>query len=73
MANCGAYGCTNRSGGQKNISFHRLPAENRDKWLRRRWLLNIKREGEIPKNLYICSQHFEPECFERDLKVGNKL
>ena len=55
MPNCGAYGCTNQSSGNKNISFHRLPAENRDKLLRRRWLLNIKRHSEIQKNLYICS------------------
>ena len=37
-------------------------------------ILTVKRQGEIPKNIYICPQHFEPECFERDLKVvGNKF
>ena len=22
----------------------------------------------LPKELFICSDHFEPECFKRDLK-----
>ena len=23
----------------------------------------------FPKDLFICTDHFEPECFKRDLKV----
>ena len=26
-------------------------------------------EKLLPKELFICSGHFEPECFKRDLKV----
>ena len=58
MSNCGAVGCTNRSTKNPNLSFHRV----RDEWLQ-----NIKRKEPLPKNFYICSEHFEKDCFEKDL------
>ena len=67
MPNCGANGCCNRSNNYPAKSFHRLPSESK-KELRKAWLLKINRK-HIPKELYICSDHFEPECFERDFKV----
>ena len=73
MPSCSASGCTNRSESKK-ISFYQIPGEKRDKVLRKRWLHNIKREGPLPadKSFYICAEHFEESCFERDLKVGQK-
>ena len=68
MPNCGAPGCENRSTKNPNLSFHRLPSNTRN-GLREKWLLKIKRKV-IPKELFICSDHFEAECFQRDLKVG---
>jgi hypothetical protein len=68
MTNCGAPGCTNRSTIFPNKSFHRLPSEAR-KELRKKWLNKIKRQI-IPKVLYVCSDHFESECFKRDFKVS---
>ena len=67
-SSCGAYGCTNCSGKNKEISFHNLPSETKST-LRSKWLQNIRRDGKLPKTLTICSQHFENDCFERDLKV----
>ena len=67
MPNCGANGCTNRSNNCREKSFHQLPCESK-KELRKTWLQKINRK-HIPKELYICSDHFEPSCFKRDLKV----
>ena len=61
MPNCGAIGCTNGSMKNPNLSFHRV----RDEWLQ-----NIKRKEPLPKNFYICSEHFGKDCFEKDLKVN---
>ena len=49
--------CKNHS-GTKEISFHRLPLNN--KQLLKRWICKIKREN-IPLNKYsrVCSVHFE--------------
>ena len=58
MSNCGAVGCTNRSTKNPNLSFHRV----RDEWLQ-----SIKRKEPLPKNFYVCSEHFEKDCFEKDL------
>ena len=67
MPNCAAFSCTNRLVKNRHYYF--------DKQLRTRWLNNIKRDGELSKNnsFYICSEHFEDECFERELKVGFKF
>ena len=75
MPNCAAFGCTNRSSEKPSLLFRQIPSGTRDKQLRTRWLNNIKRDGELPKNnsFYICSEHFEDECFERDLKVRFKF
>ena len=68
-SSCGAYGCTNRGGENEEISFHSLPSEKKGT-LRSKWLQNIRREGKLPKTLAICSEHFERDCFEGDLKVS---
>ena len=36
--------------------------------MRDSWRAKINRKL-LPKELFICSDHFEPECFKRDLKV----
>ena len=64
MTNCGAPGCTNRSEHDKNLSFHRIPKKEE---MRKRWLQKLQRKI-IPKTLFVCSDHFESSCFERDLR-----
>ena len=66
MPNCSAIGCTNRSSDKDGtVSFHRLPTTRRNIWLTK-----IKRKGgEKLTDIRICSNHFEEECFERDLKA----
>ncbi|XP_022801223.1 THAP domain-containing protein 5-like isoform X2 [Stylophora pistillata] len=49
--------------------YQRLPIE--DKQLLQRWLVNLKRTT-LPSRLdrsYVCSDHFEPECFGRDIRA----
>ena len=67
MVACGAHGCTNRTETHPHLKYHLLPSESK-KELREKWLSKIRRE-KIPKKISICDEHFEPECFERDLQV----
>ena len=72
MVYCCAVNCSNNSKGkgkEKNISFFRLP---RDESLKKVWLAKIKRSN-LPdeNNVRLCSNHFEENCYERDLKVRN--
>lgn len=69
MPNCGAPNCTNKSTTRPDHKFYLIPAESRDKSLREKWLAQIKRKV-IPKHLYICSDHFEADCYEKDLEVS---
>ena len=66
MTNCSAPGCTNRSEDNKNISFLRLPSKSEE--IKKKWLQNLKRKN-IPETVFICSEHFEPHCFKRDLRA----
>ena len=72
MPSCYAYGCSDRSSTSSEITFHRLPSKNKRPSIRKKWLANIKRGGELPKKEHfaISSQHFEEDCFERDFKVS---
>ena len=65
MTNCGAHNCTNRSGAKVGLSFHRIPKKEE---IRKKWLHNLKRQS-VPENIFICSDHFESNCFKRDLRA----
>lgn len=65
MVYCAAFGCHNDSKKERNVSFHRFPKNEN---LRKRWIAKLSRENfEISKHTVLCSEHFEPTCFERDL------
>ena len=74
MPSYAAIGCVNSSGKNPSLSFHQIPS-NKRKEIRQEWLRRIKRgrnEKYLPEDstLYICSEHFEKDCFERDLQVS---
>ena len=70
MVSCAAFGCTNQSKGNPDLSFHKIPSLKKG-LLRKKWLQNIRRERNIPKDsgFFICSKHFEKHCFQRNLQV----
>ena len=70
MVYCCAVGCSNDSrfvSKGQGISFHCFPTEDS---LLKEWLAKISRVGlEVTKGTRLCSDHFEPDCFERDLRA----
>lgn len=53
---CCAPGCTNKSTRDKNVSYHRFPA---NKQLQRKWLRSIRRETlQVNQSTRVCSAHF---------------
>ena len=70
MVYCCAVGCSNDSRSvskEQGISFHRLPTEGS---LLQEWLAKISRvDFAVTKDTRLCSDHFQPDCFERDLKA----
>ena len=74
MPSCATVACVSRSGKCPYLSFHQIPSYKR-KEIRQEWPRHIQRgqnEKYLPEDstLYICSEHFEKECFERDLQVS---
>ena len=61
---CSAHDCTNRY-GMEGLLWKKIP---RDKILKWAWKEKIKRQV-LPKEIWLCSKHFDNECFERDLKT----
>ena len=57
MVYCAAFDCNNDSRYTTGISYHCFP---RDEALRSQCLAKISR---------LCSEHFTPDCYERDLKA----
>ena len=70
MVYCCAFGCLNDSRAvrkEHGVSFHCLPKEGS---LLQQWLAKISRvDFVVIKDTQLCSDHFEPDCFKRDLKA----
>jgi len=65
MVHCCVPGCTNFSTKTTNISYHKIPT---DPHRQKAWISRLRRENLPPsKYCYVCSEHFEKECFELDL------
>lgn len=65
MPSCSAPGCKNRpeKDKERGLSFHSLPAKNIT--LAKKWLEQLRRdEKPVPKNLFVCNEHFTDDCFE---------
>ena len=74
MPNYGVPGCANQSNTHSEKSFHRLPIiskkkKKKKKKRRGKWMEKINRKS-LSKELFINSDHFKPECFQRNVLVG---
>ena len=77
MPFCLAFGCSNASGRNvKNKGFFKIPDPKIQKYREqcKRWLHNMGNSEYDINNFVakqyrvICSDHFHPDCFKRDLK-----
>ena len=70
MVYCSAVGCNNDSryvGRKQGVSYHRFPTDDK---LLKEWLAKLSRlDLVVTKDSRVCSLHFEPECYKRDLKA----
>lgn len=71
MVICCAYGCTNKAFKRCGLSFFRFPLGDPDRL--NQWMLKIRRQNWTPKSSSrLCSEHFESDCFSKDL-VGRTV
>ena len=68
MPSCSAFGCTNRSDSKKKNFVLPNPRRNAVKNPEKKVVGPLSAD----KGFYICVEHFEESCFEKDLKVGQK-
>ena len=67
MVYCAAFDCNNDSRYTTGISYHCFP---RDEPLWSQWLAKISQADLlVSKKSRLCSEHFAPDCLERDLKA----
>lgn len=73
MPHCSAFNCHNQSRNNNNISFHALPSDENTK---KAWIQKIGRDvSNLPKekNIFLCSDHFSEECFDKSHDMRMKL
>lgn len=70
MTWCVAVGCTNNKKNNPNLSFYKLPSNN--KAVSEEWKAKIKREN-LPKIVRLCEKHFEENCFDPHVELKNRL
>ena len=74
MPSCLAFGCTNTTGRTVEKSFYKIPNPKNEKARASRWLHNMGNARWTVNNFVaskdrvLCSDHFHPDCFKRDLK-----
>uniref|UniRef100_A0A8C6MGS6 THAP domain-containing protein 1 n=1 Tax=Nothobranchius furzeri TaxID=105023 RepID=A0A8C6MGS6_NOTFU len=66
---CAAFGCHFQSEGNKgrDVSLHSFPT---GKKRRKQWEDACGRT-QLPKDLWLCSQHFSPDAFEANSCIGH--
>ena len=71
MANCSAVYCHNNEKKNKDKTFFTLP---RDAALAKIWIAKLNHEKDnLPKNVWICSDHFEDDCFDSSWMLQSSL
>ena len=67
MVYCAAVDCKNDSRRTTGIHYHRFPS---DESFRKQWLAKVSRADlVVTKDSRLCSEHFTPDCYKRDLKA----
>ena len=61
MSWCAVVNCHNDSKRNHDKSYFQLP---KDEHLKKTWVRLINRT-ELPKRVYVCSDHFQESCFDQ--------
>ena len=69
MAWCAVVGCTNSNKKNPDKTFFALPKEES---LKKQWVQLINRT-ELPRNVFVCSDHFEESSFDPSWALQNSL
>ena len=69
MSWCAVVYCHNCNLKNKDKSYFALPKDTK---VRNAWIRAINRT-ELPKKVYVCSDHFEEKCFDQSWKLQSEL
>ena len=71
MVTCCVKGCSNQSRLNSNVSYHKIPGEER-KDIRDAWIKAIDRPV-LPKAVHVCSNHFTEDSFDESQELKRRL
>ena len=67
MPQCSVFGCCNKSGINREFTYHQFPCREKQRKIYRQWLAAINRKNWTPTvNAKVCSKHFKESDYERD-------
>ena len=64
---CNVKGCSNQSRLNKNVSYHKIPDQER-KDVRDAWIRAIAR-SPLPKVIHVSSDHFAKDSFDESQEL----
>ena len=71
MVNCAAVYCCNNKRKNKDKTFFSLP---KDTAVAKVWIAKLNREKDnLPSKVYVCSDHFEDDCFDSSWMLQSAL
>ena len=74
MVHCCVPRCTNYSAKTSKVgkvSYHKILSQLQ---IKKAWIARLKRTNLPPlKNCYVCSEHFEEDCFEAGTQLKKEL
>ena len=71
MVTCCVKGCSNQSGLNKNVGYHKIPGQER-RDIRDPWIKAIARPV-LPKAIHVCSDHFTEDSFDESQELKRRL
>lgn len=69
MSWCSVKDCYNSSKKNKDATFHSLPSDEKT---RKHWVKMINRT-QLPKQVFVCSDHFQEECYDQGWKLQAEM
>ena len=69
MVHCSIVGCNNKQASNSEVIYFNLSKDRQ-----KSWLTAISRDkGNLPSNVFVCSNHFEDKYFDKSWDLQNRL
>ena len=69
MVHCSIVGCNNKQASNSEVIYFNLSKDRQKSWL----TATSRDKGNLPSNVFVCSNHFEDKYFDKSWDLQNRL